>query len=69
MELRFAVKSGYDPDELSRDLLRELKEATNVTFRVHCVPTESLPHFTSPDKKARRWTDDRHAGLAKGTDR
>ncbi|HVW43951.1 MAG TPA: AMP-binding protein [Amycolatopsis sp.] len=69
MELRFAVKAGYAPERITADLVRELKEATNVTFRVHCVPADSLPHFTSPDKKARRWTDDRHAGLAKGTDR
>ena len=70
IELRFAVKDSYDGatvDALREGLTNELKHATNVTFRVQNVSASELPHFMSPDKKARRWTDDRHAGLARGT--
>lgn len=68
VELRFAVATSAESaaSSLSAALVKELKDATNVSFRVSNVPQEELPHFTSPDKKARRWTDDRHAGLAGG---
>lgn len=69
IELRFAVKDSHlsiDTAALTSALVHDLKSATNVTFRVVNVPADDLPHFTSPDKKARRWTDDRHAGLAQG---
>ena len=68
IELRFAIKDVYegaDPVGLTTKLVRDLKQATDVTFRVMHVASEELPHFTSPDKKARRWTDDRHTGLAR----
>lgn len=67
IELRFAVKDshvGEDAARVQQILTRDLKEITNVTFKVSTVAASDLPHFTSPDKKARRWTDDRHAGLA-----
>ncbi|MBW3664312.1 MAG: AMP-binding protein [Actinobacteria bacterium] len=68
MELRFSLKAGVDVsgEEFADALTRELKDSTNITFRVHHVAPDELPHFLSPDEKARRWTDDRHTGLATG---
>jgi phenylacetate-CoA ligase len=69
IELRFSVHEGVAASaqaELARELQRALKDITDVTFAVAAVPAPELPHFTSPDKKARRWTDDRHRGLAQG---
>jgi phenylacetate-CoA ligase len=69
IELRFSVHDNIAADRrgaLARELQGKLKEITDVTFTVIPVGIEDLPHFTSPDKKARRWTDDRHTGLAQG---
>lgn len=68
LELRFSLKSTAPPDRaeaMRSTLQQELKEATQVSFRVIAVPAAELPHFTNPDKKARRWSDDRQAGLAR----
>lgn len=69
IELRFSVRDGVGTghqDTLALELRQQLKEITDVTFAVTVVPAHDLPRFTSPDKKARRWTDDRHSGLASG---
>lgn len=69
IELRFSVRDGIAGSQqagLAQELQRALKEITDVTFAVSVVAPQDLPHFTSPDKKARRWTDDRHSGLASG---
>ena len=69
IELRFSVHHGTGNQrqaQLVDDLRRKLKEVTDVTFAVSLVQADDLPHFTSPDKKARRWSDDRHTGLATG---
>ena len=46
--------------------VRELKAITNLTIKVKLVAPEDLPHFDTPDKKPRRWKDDRHSGLVTG---
>ena len=72
VELRVAVGDDVTPgesEETLRGLVAELKALTTVTFRAHLVTSTELPNFSHPDKKARRFTDDRHAGLAKGTSR
>jgi phenylacetate-CoA ligase len=67
IELRFCTKpDAHVPDDLENVLVAELKEATDLTMLVRRVATEDVPHFDEPDKKPRRWIDDRHAGLAKG---
>jgi phenylacetate-CoA ligase len=69
IELRFATHRTLSDDAaraLTAQLVAELKELTTVTFRAAVVSESSLPNFSHPDKKARRFTDDRHAGLARG---
>jgi phenylacetate-CoA ligase len=71
IEVRVAVRDDVDPtavDRLHVALRRELKAASDVTFGVHGARIDELPNFTSPDKKARRWSDDRHSGLAGSAD-
>jgi phenylacetate-CoA ligase len=51
---------------LADELVRELKAITNLTIKVKLVAPEDLPHFDTPDKKPRRWKDDRHSGLVTG---
>jgi phenylacetate-CoA ligase len=68
IELQYATKSGLSDDSatlLSSALTDELKRLTSVTFRVSRVEQQELPRYSHPDKKPRRFTDDRHAGLAK----
>jgi phenylacetate-CoA ligase len=65
VELRYAVKDQPpDKAEFERELVARLKKETSVTMRVSEVAPRDVPHFITPDKKARRWTDERHAGLA-----
>jgi len=71
VEMRLSFKPGLNmsPSERAafiQRLVRELKEATEVTFNVREVSSEELPKFTTPDRKPRRWTDDRQADLARG---
>ncbi len=68
IELTFSVKEGFESrqDDMQRELTRELKAATDITFRIQSASADALPHFDTPDKKPRRWTDERHAGLAQG---
>lgn len=68
IELLFATKTDLSPEatqSLIHDLTDELKKLTTVTFRIAQVDPQALPSFSHPDRKARRFTDDRHAGLAK----
>lgn len=68
VELRLAFTvPPPDPVGFQRDLVAALKRETHLTMRVREVPAADLPHFITPDKKARRWTDERHAGLAATT--
>lgn len=67
IELRVAHRpeiTDIDAERLRTTIQKELKAATDVTFHVYEAHIDDLPSFNSPDKKARRWTDDRHAGLA-----
>ncbi len=70
IELRIAHLDDVTAEAADRFhilLRQELKSATDVTFHIHTASAAELPSFNSPDKKARRWTDDRHAGLASGS--
>lgn len=65
VDLRYALKTGLQaPDGFEDELVHRLKEETLLTMAVRRVTGDEVPHFETPDKKARRWTDDRHAGLA-----
>jgi phenylacetate-CoA ligase len=60
----FREKPG-DKTSFERNLIAALKEETHLTMRVTEVAPDELPHFITPDQKARRWTDERQAGLIK----
>jgi phenylacetate-CoA ligase len=68
VEVRVALRpEAAGADEAARAALvaalaEEIKVRTNVTMTVRLVPREALPTFTY---KARRWTDERQAGLGR----
>lgn len=72
VELRYALKPpavatpGFDRAAFNGTLVGVIKAATGITVRACEVAPEELPHFITPDKKSRRWTDERQAGLARG---
>jgi phenylacetate-CoA ligase len=55
-----------DVDALLGALREELKRKTNVSIDLRQVPLESLPQWTTPDIKPRRWTDERQQNLKGG---
>ncbi|MCC7273771.1 MAG: AMP-binding protein [Alphaproteobacteria bacterium] len=67
VELRLALKEGHadlgaqGEAALCARLAERIKERTNVQMQLRVVPRADLPVFTY---KARRWTDERKAGLA-----
>jgi phenylacetate-CoA ligase len=65
VELRYALRQETDVGAFEREVVHRLKEETLLTMKMRRVEADELPHYTTPDKKARRWTDDRHAGLAR----
>lgn len=67
VDLRYAAKPGHTvPDGFEKQLAERLKQETLLTMLVRSVAPSEVPHFETPDKKARRWSDDRHAGLGRG---
>ena len=68
VQLRLALKDGHadwgeaDRNALLGRLAQRLKERTNVQMELHLVPRSEVPVFTY---KARRWTDERKAGLVR----
>ncbi len=72
VELRYALKPqaavapGFDRAAFEGTVVGEIKAAIGITVRAREVASEELPHFITPDKKSRRWTDERQAGLARG---
>jgi phenylacetate-CoA ligase len=67
VEVRVGLKSGAPNDagwrqDTCKALAERIKAATNVQMIVRIVPRDELPVFTY---KARRWTDERKAGLAR----
>jgi phenylacetate-CoA ligase len=71
VELRYAFKPqaggpGFDRAAFGGALIEEIKQAIGITVRAREVSPDDLPHFITPDKKSRRWTDERQAGLARG---
>jgi phenylacetate-CoA ligase len=44
----------------------ELKKRVNVSFDLVPVPLDTLPAYTTPDIKPRRWTDERQQKLKEG---
>lgn len=64
VEVRYSLSAAAsDPTAFERRLVQALKDETHLTMLVREVSRDSLPHFVTPDQKARRWTDERHAGL------
>ena len=64
IELRYCTKPDVRlPADLDSQLVAQLKEETNITMLVRRVPAERVPHWDEPDKKPRRWLDERHTGL------
>jgi phenylacetate-CoA ligase len=68
VEVKLALKSGESAaDKALTDRVREsIKAATNVQMAVRVVPRDTLPSFTY---KARRWTDERQAGMKRGEEK
>jgi phenylacetate-CoA ligase len=68
-EMRVGVTPGPREDPVVPAVLdglrRELKDATNVSFELVAVPLDTLPQYTTPDAKPRRWTDERQSDLAR----
>jgi phenylacetate-CoA ligase len=64
MRLAFGASPPADVEGFLIGLAAELKAATDLRFDLRVVGTSELPHFDSPDRKARRWTDRRHDSLA-----
>jgi phenylacetate-CoA ligase len=60
----YAPTPPMDPHAYVTDLVKELNDAVGLRFDVRVVEAAELPHFDSPDKKARRWMDRRHESLA-----
>jgi phenylacetate-CoA ligase len=65
IQLEFKPGAGEDPVVVER-LRSELKTKTNVSFDLIVVSPGTLPQWTTPDIKPRRWHDERQAGLAAG---
>jgi phenylacetate-CoA ligase len=68
-EMRVGITPGPRDDPAVPAVLdglrRELKDATNVSFELVAVPPDTLPQYTTPDAKPRRWTDERQSDLAR----
>lgn len=66
LDLALALRPGsaVEPESFAHHLGQELRSATGLRFDVTLVRTDAVPHYDSPDKKPRRWTDERHLGLA-----
>lgn len=66
ISMALALNRGYEgrAAELVSLLMAELKATTNLRFDIRVVPGEDVLHFDSPDRKARRWTDNRATGLS-----
>lgn len=66
IDLSVALRPGSNTavEALVDDLGHELRSATGLRFDVTVVDNAAVPHYDSPDRKPRRWTDDRHLGLA-----
>jgi hypothetical protein len=43
-----------------------VKKRVNVSFDLVPVPLDTLPAYTTPDIKPRRWTDERQQKLKEG---
>ena len=65
IQIAFAEPVG-EPAALLDALRDELKRKTNVTFELTQVALDTLPQWTTPDVKPRRWSDERQSRLAEG---
>jgi phenylacetate-CoA ligase len=72
VEISVAFTEEYDrrlsPDEkeeMLKKIVRHIKSNTELTVRIKQVQSDELPHFITPESKARRWTDERQADLSK----
>jgi phenylacetate-CoA ligase len=59
LQPEYRTRSEAERGAVLAELVRRLKEQTNLTMRIEEVP--ELPEF---EYKARRWTDDRQATMA-----
>jgi phenylacetate-CoA ligase len=65
-EIRVGLSEQLGDDvavRLLADLREELKRKTNVSFELQQVPLDTLPAWTTPDVKPRRWSDERQQKL------
>jgi phenylacetate-CoA ligase len=58
--------ASNEKEELLQQIVRHIKSNTELTVKIGIVPRDSLPHYSSPEAKARRWKDDRQKDLARG---
>ncbi|MGE0309883.1 MAG: hypothetical protein AB7Q27_29455, partial [Acidimicrobiia bacterium] len=66
LDMSLALRHGVAiaAEAFAHDLGQELRHATGLRFDITVVDPDAVPHFDSPDKKPRRWRDERHVGLA-----
>lgn len=68
VEIRYSLRERpRDIEEFERRLVAALQEETHLTMRVKEAAASDLPHFITPDQKARRWTDERQDGLKRAS--
>jgi phenylacetate-CoA ligase len=73
VEISLAFNEQYEnrlsPDEkevLIKKMVDHIKRNTELTVKIKEVSRASLPQYSSPEKKARRWKDERKENMAKG---
>jgi phenylacetate-CoA ligase len=68
VELKCALKATAEDraGEIANALVQELKDASGIRFNVKIVGRDRMPRSESTDRKARRWSDERYAGLGSG---
>jgi phenylacetate-CoA ligase len=68
LELALRTDTANERERVVSELSDELRFATGLRFDIALVSADDVPHYDSPDRKPRRWRDERHIGLAGSTE-